>query len=190
VSGRVLDAVRAAKAANPTFKIVVTGYSLGAAVGTLAVAYIRNAGYAADLYTYGGPRVGNHAFVDFVTQQPGLEYRITHKDDPVPRLPPIFANFRHTSPEFRIDPGSDSVVTLDEVEYCPGYSNTDCNGGTFGLNGASHGYYFQGLSACAPESMPWKRTSDISDEELEAKLNLYAEMDRQVAANLHAEGQS
>jgi hypothetical protein len=187
VSSRVYSAVAAAKAANPTYKVVVTGYSLGAAVATLAAAYLREAGHAIDLYTYGSPRVGNLAFAKFVTQQAGSEYRVTHEADPVPRLPPIIFNFRHTSPEYWIDPGTDSIVTLNEVDFCAGYSNIKCNGGTQGLDMDLHGYYFQGLSGCHPEGTPFKtRASDISDAELEAKLNMYAQLDMQAAENLNA----
>lgn len=191
VASRTLAAVRAAKAANPTYKVVATGHSLGGAVATLAAAYIRQAGIAADLYTYGSPRVGNVAFVAFVTDQPGGEYRVTHTDDPVPRLPPILLNYRHTSPEYWIDEGGDAVVTPDEVRGCPGYSNVQCNGGTKGLDVDAHLWYFQELYGCAPEGTPFKRAEgEISDAELEAKLNMYVDMDIQLAENLHAEGQS
>ncbi|KAJ4306401.1 hypothetical protein N0V88_001201 [Collariella sp. IMI 366227] len=185
---RVIAAVRTAKAANPSYQVVVTGHSLGGSVGLLAAAYIRKAGIPADLYTYGAPRVGNTAFVKFVTVQPGAEYRITHTVDPVPRLPPIIANFRHTSPEYWIDQGSDEVVTLDEVDVCGGYSNTNCNGGTKGLEMDAHGWYFQRLNGCSTGETPFKR--EISDAELEAKLNMYVDLDVTVAENLHAEGQS
>ena len=188
MAARVLAGVRAAAAANPTFKVVVTGHSLGGAVATLATAYIRKAGYAADLYTYGSPRVGNDAFVAFVTDQPGAEYRVTHTDDPVPRLPPIALNYRHTSPEYWIDEGSDTVVSLNEVQYCPGYSNVQCNGGTKGLDVDAHLWYFQGLTGCS-SGISFKRDG-LSDEELTAKLNAYVDLDVQLAANLHASGQS
>ncbi|KAL2132308.1 hypothetical protein VTI74DRAFT_3944 [Chaetomium olivicolor] len=188
ISSRVIAAVRTAKAANPSYQVIVTGHSLGGAVGTLAAAYIRKAGFAADLYTYGSPRVGNAAFVEFVTAQPGAEYRITHTVDPVPRLPPIFVNYRHTSPEYWINEGSDSVVTTDEVTVCSGYSNTNCNGGTKGLDIDAHGWYFQRLQGCSTGETPFKR--EVSDAELEALLNMYVDMDVQTAKNLHAEGQS
>ncbi|KAH6845495.1 Alpha/Beta hydrolase protein [Chaetomium sp. MPI-CAGE-AT-0009] len=190
VASRVLDGIRAATKANPTYKVVVTGHSLGGAVATLATAYIRKAGIAADLYTYGSPRVGNLPFVEYITKQAGAEYRITHTDDPVPRLPPILLNYRHVSPEYWIDPGTDDVVSLDEVDYCAGYSNIKCNGGTKGLNIASHGWYFQDLEGCkSGEGTPFKR-AELTDAELEAKLNMYVDLDIEVAANLHAEGQS
>lgn len=187
VKSRVLAAVATAKAANPSHKVVVTGHSLGGAIATLATVYLRKAGHAADLYTYGSPRVGNSAFVKFVTNQAGGEYRLTHTDDVVPRLPPIITNFRHVSPEYWFDEGADGVVSLDEIDYCPGHANLRCNGGTLGLNLAAHGWYFGPLSGCSSGTMPFRgRAAEISDAELEAKLNMYAELDRQAAANLNA----
>ncbi|KAL2023885.1 hypothetical protein VTK56DRAFT_662 [Thermocarpiscus australiensis] len=187
----VLAAVGAAKSANPSYKIILTGHSLGGAVATLAAAYIREAGYAADLYTYGSPRVGNTAFARFVTEQAGGEYRLTHADDPVPRLPPIFVNYRHVSPEYWFeDKNGDGAIALDEITVCPGYSNTDCNGGTKGLDTDAHGWYFGELYGCSPDTPPFRRAAgEMSDAELETKVNEWVEMDIQVAANLHAEGQ-
>ncbi|KAL1838605.1 hypothetical protein VTJ49DRAFT_2473 [Mycothermus thermophilus] len=182
-----LDAVAKAKAENPTYKVIVTGYSLGAAVATLAVGYVRKAGHDADLYVYACPRVGNLALVDFITNQPGGEYRITHKDDPVPRLPPIIFNYRHTSPEYWLNEDNDGVVTVDEVTYCPGYSNTKCNAGTMGLDTTNHGGYFQTILGCGVGYTPWRR--DLTDQELLEKLNLFAELDRKYAQILHDAGE-
>jgi hypothetical protein len=184
VSKEVLAGVRAAKAANPTYKVVVTGHSLGGAVATLAAAYIRKAGFAADLYTFGSPRVGNILFARYITQQTGSEYRITHTDDPVPRLPPIILNYAHVSAEYWIDPGTDDVVSLNEVKYCEGYANVKCNGGTKGLNMESHGWYFQQLEGCkSGEGTPFK-APQITDEELAAKLNAYVDLDISAGAGL------
>ncbi|AEO56237.1 hypothetical protein MYCTH_100838 [Thermothelomyces thermophilus ATCC 42464] len=171
VANEVLNGLTAAAAAHPSYRIAVTGHSLGGAVATVTAAHVRRAGFQADLYTYGSPRVGNEAFADFVTRQPGAEYRVTHADDPVPRLPPLCLNYRHTSPEYWIDPDDKDVVSIDEIRYCPGYSNTDCNGGTAGLDTSAHGWYFQNLSGCAQE------------------ISRYAEMDVKLAANLNAQGQ-
>ncbi|SPQ21833.1 ae368ab0-4aa7-4557-9d60-651608c7a28b [Thermothielavioides terrestris] len=149
VAARTLAAVRDAKAAHPAYSVIVTGHSLGGAVATLAAAYLRRAGFAADLYTYGSPRIGNAAFVEFVTAQPGGEYRVTHTDDPVPRLPPLVANYRHTSPEYWISSTSQGPVTPADVQYCPGYANVQCNGGTEGLDIDAHNWYFQPLDGCS-----------------------------------------
>ncbi|GAB1314180.1 Fungal lipase-like domain-containing protein [Madurella fahalii] len=188
VADETLAAVTAARTANPTYNIRVTGYSLGGAVGTLAAAFLREAGFAADLYTYGSPRVGNEDFVEFVTNQAGSEYRITHQDDPVPRLPPIVANYRHVSPEYWVDPGADDIVTVDEVEVCPGFANTDCNGGTTGFDVDDHSWYFGPISACSPDGVPFRtraNANDMSDAELEAQLNEWVKLDKELAKQLN-----
>jgi hypothetical protein len=179
-----MAAVSAAQAANPTYRLVVTGHSLGGAVATLATAYLRAAGFPADLYTYGSPRVGNLALAEFVTNQAGAEYRVTHTDDPVPRLPPISFNYRHVSPEYWVDEGSDGVATASEITYCPGYSNVECNGGTTGLDVDAHLWYFQEVSGCTSSPITLTGEGGMSEQELEAKLNQSSEMDKQLAANL------
>ncbi|KAK4162779.1 Alpha/Beta hydrolase protein [Cladorrhinum sp. PSN259] len=188
IASRALALVKEAKAANPTYKVAVTGYSLGAAVGTLAAGYLRKGGIATDLITYGSPRVGNSAFAKFLTNQAGSELRVTHAADPVPRLPPIIFNYRHTSPEYWFDEGDDSEVTIGEIELCTGHANISCNGGTAGFNMDFHGWYFQGLVSCSPPSTPFRaRTrSDISDAEIAAKLNEWVAEDIQLVKTLPA----
>lgn len=150
----------------PNHTLVVTGHSLGAAVGTIAAVHLREAGYPCDLYTFGSPRVGDEGFVQFIASQDGREYRVTHSDDPVPRTPPIdepfggfFGGFgggyRHTSPEYwlTIEDGAQvapSGVTKDNMVLCEGTDNEDCNGGTDGFSISAHRHYFRNISACAP----------------------------------------
>ncbi|KAI1643134.1 alpha/beta-hydrolase [Daldinia loculata] len=189
IEDALLDGVAAAKEANPSYKIIFTGHSLGGAVATVAAGYARDQGYELDLYTYGSPRVGNQAFVDFVTAQPGGEFRVTHLDDPVPRLPPIAVDYRHTSPEFWISDESDNstINAASDIKVCEGFANTDCNGGTDGLNIFAHLLYFDNISGCGPIAIGFKRRGvqrDVSDEELLAKLNDWTAQDREIAATL------
>jgi hypothetical protein len=118
----MLAAVQSARTANPSYALVLTGHSLGAAVATLAGAYLRVEGYACDVYTYGSPRVGNVVFANYVTQQTGANYRVTHLDDPVPRLPPILLNYAHTSPEFWLSDGNATTVNygVQDIKVCIG----------------------------------------------------------------------
>ncbi|KAK0635336.1 putative triacylglycerol lipase precursor, partial [Bombardia bombarda] len=178
VSANVTKAVAAAKAANPSYQLVVTGYSLGGAIATLAAAYLRKGGYAADLYTFGCPRVGNDVFAAYVTGQAGAEYRVTHTDDPVPRLPPIIFNYRHTSPEYWLTDDAE-MPTVAEVEVCPGYANTSCNAGTTGLDTDAHGQYFGQISACSSGGTAFRKRdpADMSDAELEQLLNMWVAQD-------------
>ncbi|GKT40953.1 lipase [Colletotrichum spaethianum] len=187
VKDNLLASVKSAKAANPSYSIIATGHSLGGAIATIAAANLRLDGYPVDLYTYGCPRVGNDAFVNFVTVQPGAEYRITHVDDPVPRLPPIFLGYRHTSPEYWLSTGSATTVnyTIADIKICEGDANTKCNGGTFGLNVDAHKYYFRKTGACNTEGFEFReREEEISDEDLSARLTAWVQQDIEFAETL------
>jgi hypothetical protein len=48
----VLPSITATVAKHPTYKVVVTGHSLGAAIGTFAAAELRNAGISVDLVCF------------------------------------------------------------------------------------------------------------------------------------------
>lgn len=180
ISARAKTAITTAQAANPGFKVVATGHSLGGAVATIGAANLRRAGIPMDIYTFGAPRVGNSALSSFITNQAGAEYRVTHGADPVPRLPPIIFGYRHTTPEYWLSGGSSNKVNyiLDNVKVCEGAINLLCNGGTFGLDIVAHLRYFQDTSACFEAGLPWKR-ADMTDKELEARLNGYVEMDKE-----------
>lgn len=182
----VMAAVAEAKQKYPTYNVIATGHSLGAAMATIATAYLRQAGHATDLYTYGSPRVGNLAFVEFVTNQGGSENRVTKLDDPVPRLPPIFTGYRHTSPEYWIDEVTDASdnITASEITTCLGYANTDCNAGQLGFSITAHLNYFQHTGSCDTGESSKRglegssvAASFVSDEDLEEQLKIYFQQD-------------
>ncbi|KAF2966725.1 hypothetical protein GQX73_g6821 [Xylaria multiplex] len=193
ISAPVLAAVKVAKAANPAYRIVFTGHSLGGAVSSLGAAYARKAGLAVDIINYGSPRVGNAAFASFVSDQAGIEYRVTHLDDPVPRLPPIILNYAHTTPEYWLSNGDafKTDYTIADIKVCEGVRSLGCNAVTLGLNILSHLYYLSPISGCSPieivfkkrqddDYVWWQGTSpatDMSDEELEAQLNQWVQQD-------------
>src|SRR4051812_36348517 len=99
----VLSAVTSALTSHPSYTLIVTGHSIGGAVGTLAAAELRTLGHSVDLYNYGSPLVGNPAFANFITSQApklGGNYRMTHVNDPIPQLPPTWTGYQHISPEY------------------------------------------------------------------------------------------
>ena len=182
----VEGAVKAAQAANPGFKVVMTGHSLGGAVATIGGSYLRKAGYAVDIYTYGSPRVGNGAFADFVSGQAGGEYRVTHLNDAVPRLPPLIFGYRHTSPEYWLSDGTATTTdyALADVKVCTGNANTQCNGKALLFDGEAHSYYLERITGCQEDGFEIKRA--LAEAETEAQVNerlaQWAELDRQFAA--------
>lgn len=140
-----------------------------------------------DLYTYGSPAVGNDKFADFVTAQPGAEYRVTHFDDPVPRLPPLFLGYRHTSPEYWLDDGNATTVdyTLSDITVCEGNANVSCNGGTGGFDTTAHNYYFEHTAGCGSDEVPFRRDAALmSDADLEARFGMFSALNLDYAAAL------
>lgn len=97
--------------------------------------------------------MGNAAFADYVTSQAGGTYRVTHLDDPIPRLPPILLGYRHTSPEYWLSDGLPTTTnyTINDVKVCVGDANVSCNAATTGFDIVSHLNYFETISACAPD---------------------------------------
>ena len=127
--------------------------------------------------------MGNDAFANFVSSQPGLEQRVTHLDDPVPKLPPLLFGYRHTSPEYWLSTGEATTTDYQaaDVKVCTGSANTGCNAGTLGLDVDAHSYYLGPITGCSGGL----ELRDISDAELEERLNMYAKLDWQYAAALN-----
>ncbi|KAK3325524.1 putative triacylglycerol lipase precursor [Apodospora peruviana] len=182
----VFSGIRSAVHANPSYRVIATGHSLGGAVATIAAAYLRKQlGYNIDLYTYGSPRAGNGVFAKFVTagQGKGAEFRVTHAEDPVARLPPIVFNYRHTSPEYWIN--SNDFSDTAAVKVCQGYANLDCNAGTGGFDMDNHGNYFGQINGCDSTNgtTPFRRAAGISDEEIETKLDEWLALDKEFVSS-------
>ncbi|KAM0283415.1 hypothetical protein ACHAQH_002538 [Verticillium albo-atrum] len=184
-----IAAIKQARAANPSYTVVATGHSLGGAVATIAAAYLRaKESIPVTLYTYGSPRVGNDYFANFVSAQAGAEYRVTHAADPVPRLPPIILGYRHTSVEYWLQGGASDFVdyTVSDIRVCEGIASISCNGGILGLDIDAHTYYLQDTSACNPKSIT-RQPDELTDEELEARLNAFVLQDIQFVEDNMAE---
>ena len=147
----VMAALKTAAAANPSYRVVVTGHSLGGAIAAIAAAELRNQGTTTDLYTYGQPRIGGLTISNYITNQnKGGNFRVTHFDDPVPRLPPLFLGYVHISPEYYIKSGNGVAVTAPDITALTGSVNLNGNTGNLG-NGrdfAAHGWYFNNIAAC------------------------------------------
>lgn len=196
---KVLAAIKAAQTKYPSYKLIVTGHSLGGAVATLAAADLRSQGIPADLFTYGSPRVGNKEFAEFVSKQTGVTARVTHTSDPVPRLPPlVLTPFRHTTPEYWLSNGASTKTNyvLSDVKICAGTANIGCNAGTVpSLDLDTHRYYFVWTSQCAPDLAFRKREEPMSpavrrravvrrDQASDKELLMWMTVDREHGAEI------
>lgn len=181
ISSDTISTVASALSANPGYTVVATGHSLGGAVATLAAAYLRKAGYACELYTYGSPRVGNNAFATYVSNQVGGEYRVTHLADLVPRLPPMLFGYRHTNVEYWLSNGDSETIDYDasDIKVCTGTATVRCNAGTIAFDIEAHDNYFQDVGGCDAASMLVKESIDEVSEEDKARIIAWAEEDIQ-----------
>ncbi|KAL8844090.1 MAG: hypothetical protein Q9176_001496 [Flavoplaca citrina] len=150
----VLAALKTAAASHPNNRVIVTGHSLGGAIASLAAAEIRKSGITADLYTYGAPRIAGRVLSNFITNQnKGGNYRVTHKNDPVPRLPPVVLGFVHISPEYYISSPNNVQPTTNDITQYSGSVNLLGNSGNNPLKTdlPAHGWYFGPIGACNPD---------------------------------------
>ncbi|KAL1630957.1 hypothetical protein SLS56_004631 [Neofusicoccum ribis] len=103
----------------------------------------------ATTYTFGAPRIGPAAISDYITNQAGGNYRVTHLNDPVPRLPTLNMGYVHISPEYYISSANNVAVTANDITVYTGNSNLSGNA-QWGLNVDvnAHLWYFNDISAC------------------------------------------
>jgi hypothetical protein len=150
VKQQTIIAVKAARATNPSYTVIITGHSLGGAIATVSGAYLRVAGIPCDINTYGSPRVGNSNFVNFVNSQAGAHYRVTHNFDPVSRYPSRLFGYSHSSTEFWLSTSSATTTSYDvaDIKVCVGIESMDSNGSNLKLGLTPHSYYFQKVSEC------------------------------------------
>jgi hypothetical protein len=171
VKPQIQGVLASARKSFPTYRIVATGHSLGGAIATLAAADLReNSGYDVSLvwffnpcspnpqrvltvvatqYTYGSPMVGNYVLATFITNQSSNNFRVTHAQDLIPKLPgyPIFA---HVSPEYWITSPTNAAVTPNDVQMSSGVIDLKGNQGQLDSSITDHGWYFNSIAACSP----------------------------------------
>ncbi|OKL61425.1 hypothetical protein UA08_03144 [Talaromyces atroroseus] len=150
VASNITAQIESALSTYPGYTLVSTGHSLGAALAAIAATVFRVSGYTVELYNYGQPRIGNLALADFITTEDmGSNYRVTHTDDPVPKLPPELLGFAHFSPEYWITSGNNVTVTDYNVTEVIGVNSAAGNDGTTNSSVSAHLFYTIYISACS-----------------------------------------
>ncbi|KAJ5697691.1 mono and diacylglycerol lipase precursor [Penicillium malachiteum] len=143
----------------PDYELVVTGHSLGAGIATLAAADLRGSGHPSiTLFAFASPRVANPALADYITAQ-NNNYRFTHINDPVPKLPLLAMGYVHVSPEYYITSPNNVTVTSDDIKVLEGEVNWEGNTGTGApslTEFPAHHWYFEEADGCKGSGLPWK----------------------------------
>ncbi|KAH8107336.1 alpha/beta-hydrolase [Phellopilus nigrolimitatus] len=144
VAPTIISTVRAQLTAYPSYTLISTGHSLGAALASLGgVSLVSNfPGTSLKVYTFGQPRTGNQGYATLAENRVGADniYRVVHTYDGVPTLVPEALGFRHHLTEYwnLQDPSS-----ADNVKVCDGEEDPTCSDSipTTAIN-AAHLQYF------------------------------------------------
>ena len=102
----------------PDHRMVYTGHSLGGAMAILAAAeFYATFGYGdrISIFTYGQPRVGNQAWINYLHSLPfgNRIYRFANVGDPIVLLPSYWADFRHTLMQVNVDRNGNLSLCLN-----------------------------------------------------------------------------
>ena len=146
--------------ANPTYGITVTGHSLGGALAQVAAGDFRSKGFKnVTACTFGSPRIGNKEFSDWVSKS-GPNYRFTHTDDPVPRLPLILMGYEHVSPEYHITKGDSNIPpsNIDILEGGINFGGNTAQNGIVSADFGAHLHYLLGpaISSCGDNELEFR----------------------------------
>jgi hypothetical protein len=93
----------------PSLPILVCGHSLGGALAMLAVSRFTGRANPIQLYTFGGPRVGNDVLgARILSLTQGRVFRVVDEDDFVAAIPPAVLGYVHSpATQFRLQPNGD-----------------------------------------------------------------------------------
>lgn len=146
----VVPAVKATATAYPDYQIAITGHSLGGAIAPFAAAQLRNQGMKVALYTFGSPRIGGTTLSSYISGQGGGNYRVTHWNDPVPRLPLLTLGYVHLSPEYYIGVKNKLDVKAGDFKVYGGAVNLfKGNAAWLVTDVEAHRWYFTQMYSCA-----------------------------------------
>lgn len=122
VIANIITQVSALRSKYPTYQVIVTGHSLGAALATLAAVDIKNAGIPVRLFNYGSPRVGDNTFSAWVSSWLTDHSRVTHRKDAVVHQP-VSGNIQHWT---HIDGEYFEPTNEVILQNCYGYEDPKC----------------------------------------------------------------
>ncbi|KAI9296694.1 alpha/beta-hydrolase, partial [Neoconidiobolus thromboides FSU 785] len=112
--------LKSLQSSYPQYKVVITGHSLGAAIASLIalrVKYELNVpNNKLNLYTYGGPRIGDPDFARFVNRHGFTIGRFVNENDVVPHLPAEISDYNHHQRELWVNGYDTKLCSADYLE--------------------------------------------------------------------------
>jgi hypothetical protein len=88
VTNQTIETIQKLKQIYPSYSVVATGHSYGAATSQLLAMELVKAQIYVQIYNYGQPRIGDANYAAFVNTKIWNYFRTTHYKDIVPHLPP------------------------------------------------------------------------------------------------------
>ena len=129
VSKRIIPVVKKAMKEHNESRVSITGHSLGASMGLIAAAHLRQElGDKAihRIVLLGLPRTGNPAFATWIDKTFGDRFHwVVNGGDPIPHLAPRFLGYQHPGNQIWINPAN-----TDYYKLYPGQENI------YGMNSA------------------------------------------------------
>lgn len=148
----VTDQVKALRAQFPSYQIMITGHSLGAALATITGLNLIhfNGLQNVNVFNFGSPRVGNDEFAQWASTQYTTFNRVTHHADMVVHCPP-HQTYTHLMGEGYEWPNL-------SVKECTGYEDPSCSYqfSGFHMSISDHLFYLEttlGDDGCGPIGM-------------------------------------
>jgi hypothetical protein len=143
-NGGMKDDFLSLKNANPGYELWVTGHSLGAAMASIAATTIATTNYfpgdKIKLVTYGQPRTGDKTYAALVDSTIPYAYRVIHKNDIVPQIPPQFLyGYHHHKNEVWYN--NDMAKGQPWIE-CDEDEGKKCSDSETTVVGSDHDYYY------------------------------------------------
>ena len=138
----VIDHVLQLKEKFPTYHVVVTGHSLGAACAALTAADLIRVGINASIYNFGSPRFGNKELSAYLSMLIPVVVRVTHYKDLVPHIPTVSQGYVHLEGEWYED-------ERGALHNCTGTEDPHCSDmWTYSANIADHFRYLGVWMTC------------------------------------------
>lgn len=120
----ILYVVKTLQNQHPTYRVVVTGHSLGGALATYTAMDLHREGVSkVHLINFGSPRCGNKEFANWITDNVKNIVRVTHHKDIAVHCPMTSDGFRHVAGEW-YEP--DDHVPI-HIKSCEGKEDPECS---------------------------------------------------------------
>lgn len=142
---------------HPEYSVDVVGHSLGGAIAQMMAPWLRDRGVKCDMYSFSAPRSGDLSFARYASELRGAgghNYRVTHLEDWVPKVPPL-PFFVHVKDEYFITSAYGVAPRLADIRFFKGFEIVDYRGGNAwtwmtDFSFRSHSWIFDNITQCSP----------------------------------------